>query len=114
MSAEAKKGFIISELKDAAGKIDVNADMSAITSEKTDAFYDGDASKWIKYANSLRLRYAMRLSAVDQAKAKAAFEDAASTNNFITTQDEIAQVQEKGGWTDLDGVKRGCGIERCS
>lgn len=46
----------------------------------------------------------MRLSAVDQAKAKAAFEDAASTNNFITTQDEIAQVQEKGGWTDLDGV----------
>lgn len=27
---------------------------SAITSEKTDAFYDGDASKWIKYANSLR------------------------------------------------------------
>ena len=51
--------------------------MSAITSEKTDAFYDGDASKWIKYANSLRLRYAMRLSAVDQAKAKAAFEDAA-------------------------------------
>lgn len=88
--------FIISELKDAAGKIDVNADMSAITSEKTDAFYDGDASKWIKYANSLRLRYAMRLSAVDQAKAKAAFEDAASTNNFITTQDEIAQVQEKG------------------
>ena len=61
--------FIISELKDAAGKIDVNADMSAITSEKTDAFYDGDASKWIKYANSLRLRYAMRLSAVDQAKA---------------------------------------------
>ena len=91
-------------MKDAAGKIDVNADMSAITSEKTDAFYDGDASKWIKYANSLRLRYAMRLSAVDQAKAKAAFEDAASTNNFITTQDEIAQVQEKGGWTDLDGV----------
>ena len=68
MSAETKKGFIISELKDAAGKIDVNADMSAITSEKTDAFYDGDASKWIKYANSLRLRYAMRLSAVDQAK----------------------------------------------
>ena len=55
-------------VKDAAGKIDVNADMSAITSEKTDAFYDGDASKWIKYANSLRLRYAMRLSAVDQAK----------------------------------------------
>ena len=29
-------------VKDAAGKIDVNADMSAITSEKTDAFYDGD------------------------------------------------------------------------
>lgn len=37
----------------------------------------------------------MRLSAVDQAKAKAAFEDAASTNNFITTQDEIARARKR-------------------
>ena len=36
-----------------------------------DIIYGGDIQKWIKFANSLRLRYALRLSFVDPAKAKA-------------------------------------------
>lgn len=35
-----------------------------------DQFYFGDASKWIKAANALRLRMAMRILKVDNAKAK--------------------------------------------
>jgi hypothetical protein len=43
----------------------------------------------------------MRLSVVDPAKAKSEFEDAAK-GSLILTQADIAQVQERGGWTDLD------------
>ncbi|MDB5249239.1 MAG: SusD/RagB family nutrient-binding outer rane lipoprotein [Segetibacter sp.] len=35
-----------------------------------DLIYAGDVSKWIKFANTLRLRLALRISAVDPARAK--------------------------------------------
>ena len=44
------------------------------------------------------------LKKLDPAKAKAEFEDAASSNKFITAADETFQVQEKPGWDDLSGV----------
>lgn len=39
----------------------------------SDVIYDGDVAKWKKFANSLRLRYAMRISDVDPDKAKSEF-----------------------------------------
>ncbi|MCH4551946.1 RagB/SusD family nutrient uptake outer membrane protein [Aestuariibaculum lutulentum] len=47
--------------------------MADIDSERFSAFdlaYDGDYSQWVKFANSLRLRLAIRISKVDPAKAK--------------------------------------------
>lgn len=96
--------FILSELKDASEKLDLQADMKTVKDEKTDAFYEGDAAQWQKYANSLRMRYAMRLSKVDPSKAQAEFEDAAKSGKFIASMGDIAWVQEKGGWSCLDGV----------
>ena len=51
--------FFLSELKAAAGLFDIHA--SAISS---DPIFGGNVDKWRNFANSLRLRYAMRISDV--------------------------------------------------
>jgi hypothetical protein len=95
--------FALSELADAGSKIDV-AVIPTDAIKKLDPAYAYDYKKWVKYANSMRMRLAMRLSEVDPAKAKSEFEAAAATNNFITAADEMFQVQEKPGWDALTGV----------
>lgn len=44
---------------------------SAKYMEQYDYIYSGNVSKWIKFANTLRLRLAMRISFIDQTKAEA-------------------------------------------
>ena len=100
-SVEAIYGFILSELKEAEAALDPSIDMSDMAGE--DAFYAGNINAWKKYANSLRMRYAMRISDVSPALAKTEFEDAAG-KTFIATLDDMAAVQEKDGWGDLTGV----------
>ncbi len=46
-----------------------------------DLVYDGDITKWVKFANSLRLRLAIRISKVDPARAK--IEAEAAINHSI-------------------------------
>ena len=93
--------FMLSELKDASTKLDV-----AVTNpddvKKLDPVYVYDYNKWKRYANSMRLRLAMRLSEVDAAKAKTEFELAAS-GVLLTATDQTFQVAEKGGWDALTG-----------
>ena len=53
----------------------------------------GDAAAWRKYANSLRLRYAMRISEVNPTKAQQEFEKAlAADGGYITKAEENAYV----------------------
>lgn len=94
--------FMIDELKDAAQKIDVNVKAQDID-KKFDRAYQFDFEKWIKYANSMRMRLAMRLSEADAAKAKSEFEDAAK-GSIILTADEMFAVKERDGWDPLAGV----------
>lgn len=93
---------MLDELKDASGKLDV-----AVTNpdnvKKHDPAYGYDYAKWRRYANSMRLRLAMRLSEVDAAKAKAEFEAAAS-GELITDASHTFQVAERPGWDPLTGV----------
>ncbi|MBF9252690.1 SusD/RagB family nutrient-binding outer membrane lipoprotein [Pontibacter sp. 172403-2] len=95
--------FILDELKDASSKLDVSV-VNPDGLSKQDPAYGYDYAKWKKYANSMRMRLAMRLSEVDPAKAQAEFEDAAASNDFITTADETFKVQERPGWDALTGV----------
>lgn len=54
---------LIKELKDAAAMIDpANGDLT-----KGDIIYGGDVAKWKKFANTLRLRLALRMSSKDDA-----------------------------------------------
>ncbi|MDP3468489.1 MAG: SusD/RagB family nutrient-binding outer membrane lipoprotein [Daejeonella sp.] len=93
---------LLDELKDASSKLDmavVNPDIV----KKQDPAFQYDYNKWRRYANSLRLRLAMRLSEVDAAKAKAAFEEAAS-GELLLSSDQAFKVAERGGWDALTGV----------
>lgn len=95
--------YMLVELKDASEKLDPAIKIPGDI-EKFDRVYKFDFAKWQKYANSMRLRLAMRLSEVDPAKAKTEFEAAIATNNLITTAADNFTVKEADGWNDLAGV----------
>lgn len=94
--------FLLSELKSANAAIDLETEIPSDLADY-DKAYGFDLMKWKKYANSMRMRLAMRLSEVDPAKAQEEFEDAAS-GNIILSSDETFKVAEKPGWDDLTGV----------
>lgn len=94
--------FMLAELADAVGKIDVTVQNPA-TLAKYDKAYGFDYLKWVKYGNSMRMRLAMRLSEVDAAKAKTEFE-AAAAGPIITEPDDVFKVAERPGWDALTGV----------
>lgn len=94
--------FMLQELKEATAAIDESITVPD-NIQKLDPAYAYNYGKWKKFGNSLRLRFAMRLSEVDAAKAKTEFEDAAA-QGLITTSADVFAVQEKGGWDPLSGV----------
>ena len=68
------------ELEDAVNKIDPTKDK--VTG---DLIYAGDVTKWQQLANSLRLRFAMRISNVNPTKAQTEFENALTANGGVIT-----------------------------
>lgn len=103
--------FMLDELKDATSKIDVSIELEE-AEKKGDPAYEFDFNKWIKYANSMRLRLAMRLSEVDPAKAQSEFEEA-SKLALISNPTEIFKVKEKNGWDNLSGVMSRTWNQQC-
>lgn len=95
--------FLLKELKESVEAIDASI---AIPDDvkKGDPAYGFDLAKWKKYGNSMRMRLAMRLSEVDEQKAKEEFEDAAKGADYISNFDETLQVQEKDAWNAFAGV----------
>lgn len=94
--------FMLDELKDAVKNINTSISPSD-TEKKYDRAYNFDLKKWVKFANSMRMRLSMRLSEVDPAKAKAEFEDAAK-GSYISANSENFTIAEKPGWDALTGV----------
>lgn len=81
------------ELKTAGNNLDASKDK--ITG---DVIYNGDVSKWKKLANSLRLRFAMRISNVAPQKAQQEFEAALQDEGGIfqsSDDDALIQYMEK-------------------
>ena len=68
------------ELEDTVNKIDPTKDK--VTG---DLIYAGDVTKWQQLANSLRLRFAMRISNVNPTKAQTEFENALAANGGVIT-----------------------------
>jgi hypothetical protein len=67
-----------------------------------DLIYKGDYTKWIKFANSLRLRLAMRIVKADPATAKAEGEKALSNSGgLLTDPSDDAAIAVTNGTSDL-------------
>lgn len=99
--------YILDELKDATSKLDLTTAALPSVVKNEDPAYGFDFAKWQAYGNSLRLRFAMRLSEVDPSKAQAEFEDAAK-GSLLTDAAQTFQIQEKPGWDDLSGMYSRC------
>lgn len=74
------------ELKEAGDQLDATKD-----AVRGDLFYNGNTNAWKKFANSLRLRYAMRLVKVNAAKAQAEA-TAAFNAGLFTSNDELCKI----------------------
>lgn len=97
--------YALAELKDAAAKMDLSVESPSSINNSSIAWnYKYNWAQWQKFGNSLRMRYAMRLSQVDAAKAKTEFEDAVKDKKIILTNDDMFSVVEDNGWDDLTGV----------
>lgn len=81
---------IFDELRDAVSKLDESAPNNVGT---FDLIYGGDAAKWKKFANSLRLRMAVRISDVDASKARTEAEAAITAGVFESDDDGALMTQ---------------------
>lgn len=94
--------YMLGEIKDAVEKMDISI-TAPQNIHRFDKAYSFDFEKWTRYGNSMRMRLAMRLSEVDEAKAKTEFEEAAA-GLLLTGTDHVFKVLERPGWDDLSGV----------
>ncbi len=85
------------ELKEASEALDSNGDLL-----KYDLYYNGNIDKWRKFANSLRLRIAMRLIKVDPDRAKNEAEAAIAAGVF-ESNDDICYIQHENVLNPPDG-----------
>ncbi|HUQ96640.1 MAG TPA: SusD/RagB family nutrient-binding outer membrane lipoprotein [Chitinophagaceae bacterium] len=64
----------LSELDNAIGVLSDNTSTTQVSYSSADVYYKSDWNKWVKLANSLKLRIAVRLERPDNAKAKLVFQ----------------------------------------
>ena len=69
-----------------------------------DLIYGGDISKWIKFSNTLRLRLALRISAVDPARAKTEAEAAVAAGVMLSSGDDALIKRSNVGKGDFNGL----------
>jgi hypothetical protein len=69
-----------------------------------DLIYGGDLDKWKKFANTLRLRLAIRISGVDADRAKAEGEEAAASGTLTTSPGDDALITRTKKGDDFNGL----------
>lgn len=94
----------LKELREAAAGFDASRPLS-----QYDLIYKGDVEKWRRYANTLRLRVAMRLVKVEPELARSEAEDAIRSGLF-TSNDDIAMVRFEDIRNGTSGKGRGNGV----
>lgn len=82
-----------------------NNSNSARYMESYDYIYSGNIGKWIKFANTLRLRLAMRISFVDQAKAISEATAAINhTGGLMTSADDSAILHQTTSFSFVNPI----------
>jgi hypothetical protein len=69
-----------------------------------DLMYGGNVSKWIKFANTLRLRLAMRISKVNESKGQTEAEAAVASGVMTTSPADDALIQKSNVNGDINGL----------
>lgn len=69
-----------------------------------DLIYGGDVNKWIKFANTMRLRLAMRISDADPDRAQTEAEAAVASGVLTTSPDDDALVKRSNNGQDWNGL----------
>jgi hypothetical protein len=69
-----------------------------------DLIYGGDVDKWIKFANTLRLRLAVRISKVNESKAQAEAEAAVASGVMTTSPADDALIIKSNVNGDINGL----------
>lgn len=93
--------YFFEELKACADQLDESKD--AISGDVTSL--GGNVNLWKKYANSLRMRFAMRISDVNPEKAQKEFEAAYNTSEYIKNSSEDTYVKHQDSpFTLYDGA----------
>lgn len=67
--------------------------------------YKGDLNKWRKFANALRMRFAMRISDVNPAKAQTEFEAAVAAGTFSDIEDDAYVIYMDAPFTLYEGAR---------
>ena len=75
VGAKEAYAYMLTELKEAADILATAAGSDNGETNKLDRAYGYNTAKWRAYANSMRMRLAMRLSEVDPTTAKTHFEE---------------------------------------
>jgi hypothetical protein len=68
-----------------------------------DLMFSGDINKWIKFANSLRLRLAIRISKVDASKAQTEGEAAFNEGVMLAPEDDV-MIRRDASKEDVNGL----------
>lgn len=94
-SLDAQNVVYKNMLSDLASAVEVLKKAPARVLEKYDAIYDGSTTKWIKFANSLMLRMAVRVHFQDKALAQEYIAKALNPANggVISNTDEEAKIK---------------------
>ncbi len=88
--------------------------------KKFDLVYGGDFQKWLTFANSLKLRLALRISYVDEDLAKAYAQEAVAAGVMLTNADNALLASANGisvfhplkkCWDDYSDVRMGANME---
>ena len=98
-SQETIYNGIIEDLQRAASLF-ATADGEGVT-PSADLYYNGDAEKWQRFANSLLLRYYMRISEKKPDVAKAGIEAVYASAMYIQSPDQDATLDYTGGANDV-------------
>ena len=101
--------YVLAELEDAVKSIDTTVEPTD-EQKKCDPYFSYDATQWMKYGNSLRMRLSMRLSNLQSSdaemyhKAVAQFKAAAADlSKTISDNADIMEIIQNNGWDDYSG-----------
>lgn len=90
---------ILEDLKTAAALFATGDNTGVVTS--ADLYFKGDMAAWERFANSLQIRYYVRISEKKASEAKAGVEAIVSSGKFISSHTQDATMDYTGGANDF-------------